>query len=140
MLDTGFRVRTETLTEQVIATAKPTHSSRHVEWRFVRVVHIHPLWNGRRQPYAHCAPADMLEFPVALPSPSTLTAAFLLVLAVIYIRRHLGWTSRSRGRPLPPGPPGLPIIGNVLDIPKFKMWLGFQELSGRYGTSVQYRF
>ncbi|KDQ54011.1 hypothetical protein JAAARDRAFT_113130, partial [Jaapia argillacea MUCL 33604] len=40
------------------------------------------------------------------------------------------------GFPLPPGPPGLPLIGNLLDIPKDYMWLKFEEHCKNYGDVV----
>ena len=40
---------------------------------------------------------------------------------------------RRRGWPYPPGPRPLPIIGNVLDIPKDFSWLPYTEFSKKYG-------
>lgn len=57
------------------------------------------------------------------------------VLAVVfwqvYTRQWL------RGRRLPPGPRGLPIVGNAFDIPEHYQWLGYTEWSKRYGRSAQ---
>jgi hypothetical protein len=48
------------------------------------------------------------------------------------------WAFRDRrtrgGLPYPPGPRPLPIIGNLLDIPKEFSWLAYTRLSERYGT------
>ena len=38
------------------------------------------------------------------------------------------------GLSLPPGPPGKPIIGNLLDLPTQQQWVGFSQLGKRYGT------
>ncbi|KAG1874758.1 cytochrome P450 [Suillus subalutaceus] len=35
--------------------------------------------------------------------------------------------------PYPPGPPGLPLVGNVLDIPQAKPWLTFAKWGKMYG-------
>ncbi|KAG1892813.1 cytochrome P450 [Suillus subluteus] len=35
--------------------------------------------------------------------------------------------------PYPPGPPGLPLVGNVLDIPQVKPWLTFTKWGKMYG-------
>ncbi|KAI0651132.1 O-methylsterigmatocystin oxidoreductase [Trametes meyenii] len=42
----------------------------------------------------------------------------------------------KRRRPLPPGPPGLPLIGNALDIPQDQAWLSYRDLWKRYGDVV----
>jgi hypothetical protein len=39
------------------------------------------------------------------------------------------------GLPYPPGPPPLPIIGNLFDIPKEFSWLSYTQLSRKYGMS-----
>ena len=36
---------------------------------------------------------------------------------------------------LPPGPPGLPLVGNLFDIPKTDQWVYFYEQSKKYGES-----
>ncbi|THU85007.1 cytochrome P450 [Dendrothele bispora CBS 962.96] len=42
--------------------------------------------------------------------------------------------SRSKyPAPLPPGPRGLPVVGNVLDMPSEKEWLTFAEWGRKYG-------
>ena len=54
-------------------------------------------------------------------------------LAAVYIVKRL-LTSDRRPYPLPPGPRRLPLIGNVLDIPKDQWYVAFAEWSNRYGT------
>ncbi|KAJ3510173.1 hypothetical protein NMY22_g16052 [Coprinellus aureogranulatus] len=44
-----------------------------------------------------------------------------------------GLLPRRRKLPLPPGPPGLPLIGNALDVPPEESWRKFEEWSGQYG-------
>jgi hypothetical protein len=41
---------------------------------------------------------------------------------------------RRRGLPYPPGPRPLPLIGNLLDIPKEFSWLSYTHLSKKHGT------
>lgn len=40
---------------------------------------------------------------------------------------------RMRGSKLPPGPPGLPLLGNILDFPKTEEWLAYKAMSREYG-------
>ena len=47
----------------------------------------------------------------------------------VYIWQHL----RARGRKLPPGPRGLPFIGNALSIPKQYSWNYYTDLKAQYG-------
>lgn len=48
------------------------------------------------------------------------------LLAYICIRR-------MRQLPTPPGPRGLPIVGNALQMPKKHAWLAFTEWANEYG-------
>ncbi|KAJ6454682.1 cytochrome P450 [Mycena sanguinolenta] len=40
--------------------------------------------------------------------------------------------------PLPPGPKGLPLIGNIFDVPKTQQWLTFIEMSRKYESDIIY--
>jgi hypothetical protein len=53
-------------------------------------------------------------------------------LALLVLR----WSARQRTLPLPPGPKPLPLIGNLLDIPKEKDWLTYCAWHARYGDVV----
>ncbi|KAJ2919402.1 hypothetical protein MD484_g974, partial [Candolleomyces efflorescens] len=41
-----------------------------------------------------------------------------------------------RGLPLPPGPKGLPILGNVFQFPQGHSWEGYKKLSDQYGDMI----
>jgi hypothetical protein len=41
--------------------------------------------------------------------------------------------SNPKGLPLPPGPKGYPLIGNLFDLPVNKAWLVYAEWSKIYG-------
>ncbi|KAK0194733.1 cytochrome P450 [Armillaria mellea] len=58
----------------------------------------------------------------------------LLLGAILHLwRRKSQYNSKSRGLPLPPGPPGLPFLRNLLDIPTHKPWIKFTEWKKQFG-------
>ncbi|BGP35857.1 hypothetical protein JCM10296v2_007709 [Rhodotorula toruloides] len=68
---------------------------------------------------------------LSLGSTSTTTTAVLAALvaaAVLYAA-----TSKKQKGPLPPGPPGYPILGNLFDVPKSRPWVKFAEWTEEYG-------
>jgi hypothetical protein len=48
--------------------------------------------------------------------------------------RQLSNRAKLRGQSFPPGPPGWPIIGNVLDVPLREEHLKYTELCKKYGA------
>ena len=69
-----------------------------------------------------------------MPVVSLMSTVDILVLvtslaAFLAIRDY----HRRRGLPYPPGPRPLPLIGNLLDIPKEFSWLSYTQLSKKHG-------
>ena len=58
-----------------------------------------------------------------------------LFAVTLFYARSRKKSSEFAAYPLPPGPKGLPIIGNLLDIPLENEWLTFANWGKRYGES-----
>ncbi|KAF9238500.1 cytochrome P450 [Melanogaster broomeanus] len=59
------------------------------------------------------------------------SAGFALCFTVVF----KAWRKRAlrNGLPLPPGPKGLPLIGNVFDINSSEPWLSYEQWGKQYG-------
>lgn len=58
-------------------------------------------------------------------------AAFLIITVVQWVRSNR--KSLPEGAREPPGPRGIPVLGNLTEIPPFHSWLKFKEWSDQYG-------
>ncbi|TFK92563.1 O-methylsterigmatocystin oxidoreductase [Polyporus arcularius HHB13444] len=56
-----------------------------------------------------------------------------------YLHSLARWRARSCGRPLPPGPPSLPLVGNILNVPKNQPHVGYRELCAKYGDIMHFQ-
>ncbi|KAJ7187835.1 cytochrome P450 [Mycena filopes] len=65
-----------------------------------------------------------------------MSVALSLSLALFIALSILKLVSSSPGPHLPPGPPPLPILGNLLDWPFHSGWLKFAEWTKKYGDLV----
>lgn len=64
----------------------------------------------------------------------TLTVSIAFGVLALYVVSQL-LRGKGNGRPLPPGPKGLPVVGNINDLPKpgepeWTHWLQHKDLYG----------
>ena len=78
-----------------------------------------------------------LHTPVIMIDPATLNFLLIGLSILAYIRFVTKQRARTRGLPYPPGPKGLPILGNLFNIPIVNQWRAFQYLSSIHGQSVE---
>ena len=76
--------------------------------------------------------------PSAVRSPPTGSMLSLITIVDVLVLLSFGLALSAirdlrRRKACPPGPRPLPIIGNLLDIPKESSWLAYAEFSKKYG-------
>jgi hypothetical protein len=89
------------------------------------VLHTIPL---KASEYSSAIDTTLRSLPLAAIARVVLTflGSTALVLAIISYRYY------AFRRRLPPGPPGLPLIGNLLEMPKSHPWLTHTEMHNKY--------
>ena len=65
---------------------------------------------------------------------SVLSPPWTWILLGVLVALAVRARSRSQRLRKPPGPPGLPLIGNVLDMARTDMGTELRELSQKYGA------
>jgi hypothetical protein len=61
--------------------------------------------------------------------------AVLFFGVMLFRQFKKGRDGNLNGLPLPPGPKGYPLIGNLFDMPAFKPWLVYDEWRKTYGKT-----
>jgi hypothetical protein len=67
-----------------------------------------------------------IDYRGLLDTGTLLTLALAGIVALNYIRTR-------KTSPVPPGPRGIPLVGNVFDAPTERHWLKFAELGDIWG-------
>lgn len=62
--------------------------------------------------------------------------AFLLGAAFSALVAHQIWKRTKSQLPLPPGPKGLPVVGNLFQIPREEPWKVYKEWTKEYGDMI----
>lgn len=57
---------------------------------------------------------------------------FILALVGLFVLRSL--LHKGSSLSLPPGPIGLPLVGNIFDMPTSREWLTFAKWGEKYGS------
>ena len=78
------------------------------------------------------ASASLQDMGLALTASRPL---LILVCAAVAFALLLAIRARRRPR-YPPGPKGLPIVGNLFDIPEDEGWIRYKEYGQQYGADV----
>ncbi|KAJ7300689.1 cytochrome P450 [Mycena albidolilacea] len=69
----------------------------------------------------------------SLESPSTVLCILILAASLYALVSRT-----SRRLPLPPGPPQLPLFGNVFDVPSTSQWKTYAQWSKKYNSDIIY--
>ena len=107
------------------------------EWWRTGAVTVAPRGReGSIDPHLYRAPTSpsqpsSLVMPILFINAIDCLALSLFFYLLIAFRDH----RRRRGLPYPPGPPSLPIIGNLFDVPKEVPWIAYADMSNKYGIT-----
>lgn len=91
--------------------------------------------HGREQTDPHPIPvfASCIDMEIDLYIIPAFPALLLSILVLFRLSSCYSGHARSKGRSLPPGPRGLPIVGNLFNMPKIEPWVAYRDLCLKYG-------
>ncbi|KAL8744284.1 MAG: hypothetical protein Q9184_008016 [Pyrenodesmia sp. 2 TL-2023] len=76
----------------------------------------------------------------SLGSSSITRAALIFLSGIVLTLAVVSYRYYAFRRRLPPGPPGFPLVGNLLEMPKSHPWLTHTELHKKYGPIFSMQF
>ena len=70
-----------------------------------------------------------------------LVLLYVAIPSLLYsaIQQILSWKTKPESEPRFPGPKQYPIVGRIHDLPRFSLWLKFQEWAAEHGPIYQTR-
>lgn len=70
-------------------------------------------------------------------SPLFCLVTLLTSVLLLWVKSAIARLEQKRSSVHPPGPKGLPIVGNVLDVPATSAWLVYEQWAQTYGKFGQ---
>lgn len=70
--------------------------------------------------------------------PFSLATVAYATVSLVFLRLLYLWAGGRARHRFPPGPRGLPIIGNIRDIPPMPTWVEYRKWTDTYGRLQQH--